>query len=69
MPENQANASIDELAAAERKAYFKAWRAANKEKTTEHRRRYWEKRALKRQAEQAVIKQQEATAQDGQEAQ
>jgi hypothetical protein len=29
-------------------AYFKAWREANKEKTAEHRRRYWEKRALAR---------------------
>jgi hypothetical protein len=32
----------------ERKAYFKAWRAANKDKTAEHRRHYWEKKALER---------------------
>ena len=38
--------SIEELAAQERKEYFKAWRAANKEKTAKHRRTYWEKRAL-----------------------
>jgi hypothetical protein len=39
---------IERLAAEERKAYFKAWRAANKEKTAEHRRHYWEKKALER---------------------
>jgi hypothetical protein len=38
--------SVEELAAQERKEYFKAWRAANKEKTAQHRRNYWEKRAL-----------------------
>ena len=37
---------LERLAAEERKAYFKAWRAANKEKTAQHRRTYWEKRAL-----------------------
>ena len=42
------NAKLKRAAAEERKAYFKAWRAANKEKTAEHRRRYWEKRALER---------------------
>jgi hypothetical protein len=40
--------TVEELAAEERKEYFKAWRAANKERTAEHRRRYWEKRALAR---------------------
>jgi hypothetical protein len=39
---------IERIAAEERKAYFKAWRAANKDKTAKHRRRYWEKRAIKR---------------------
>ena len=38
--------NIEELATQERKEYFKAWRAANKEKTAKHRRNYWEKRAL-----------------------
>ena len=42
------NAEVERVAAEERKAYFKAWRAANKEKTAEHRRRYWEKKALER---------------------
>ena len=36
------------IAAEERKIYFREWRAANKEKTAEHRRRYWEKKALER---------------------
>jgi hypothetical protein len=42
------NLTVKELAAQERKEYFRAWRAANKEKTAEHRRRYWEKKALER---------------------
>lgn len=37
---------LQHKAAEERRAYFRAWRAANKEKTAEHRRRYWEKKAL-----------------------
>jgi hypothetical protein len=40
------NPTIEELAAQERREYFRAWRAANKEKTALHRRHYWEKRAL-----------------------
>ena len=39
---------LERAATEERKAYFKAWRAANKEKTAEHRRRYWEKKAIER---------------------
>ncbi|GHV32722.1 hypothetical protein FACS18949_04550 [Clostridia bacterium] len=42
------NLTVEQLAAEERKAYFKAWRAANKEKAAEHRRRYWEKKALEK---------------------
>ena len=38
--------SIQELAAQERREYFRAWRAANKSKIAQHRRKYWEKRAL-----------------------
>lgn len=30
-----------------RRAYMKAWRAANKDKVKEHNRRYWERRAGK----------------------
>jgi hypothetical protein len=39
---------LERAAAEERKAYYKAWREANKEKTAEHRRHYWEKKALER---------------------
>jgi hypothetical protein len=39
-------AELERIAAEERKEYFKAWRAANKQKTALHRRNYWEKRAL-----------------------
>ena len=41
-------AELERLVTEERKAYFKSWRAANKEKTAEHRRRYWEKKAMER---------------------
>ena len=36
---------LDELAKAERRAYFKAWRAKNKDKVRVHNQRYWQKRA------------------------
>ena len=36
-----------------RRAYFRAWRAANKDKVREHNRRYWEKVAAKRMQEQS----------------
>jgi len=39
---------LERRAAEERRAYFRAWRAVNKDKTAEHRRRYWEKKALDR---------------------
>lgn len=42
------NLNIEELAAKERREYFRAWRAANKDKTAQHRRIYWEKRAAAR---------------------
>ena len=38
--------NLEDLAAQERKEYFRAWRAANKDKTARHRQKYWEKRAL-----------------------
>lgn len=40
--------TIDQLASEERKAYFKKWRAENKDKVKRHNSNYWEKRALKR---------------------
>ena len=39
---------LERIAAEERKAYFKAWRDINKHRTAEHRRRFWEKKALAR---------------------
>ena len=50
---------LERLATDERKAYFKAWREANKDKTAEHRRRFWEKRAL------AKLNAQKEAAKDG----
>jgi hypothetical protein len=38
-------AELERVAAEERKAYFKQWRAANKDKTAQHRRNYWLKKA------------------------
>lgn len=40
-----------EVRAAQR-AYFKAWRAANRDKVKANNRRYWERLALKRKKEQ-----------------
>lgn len=37
--------NIDELARTERLAYFKAWRAANKDKVKRHNDNYWRKKA------------------------
>ena len=39
---------LDEAAIAERRAYFKAWRAANKDKVKLHNQRYWQKRAAEK---------------------
>ena len=41
-------AELERIAAEERRAYHRAWRAANRDKTAEHRRHYWEKKALER---------------------
>lgn len=44
---------LQELAAEERREYFRQWRAKNKDKVRENNRRYWERRAEKKaQAEQ-----------------
>jgi len=43
---------LDEAAKSERRAYFKAWRAANRDKVQQHNRSYWEKRAAQRLQEQ-----------------
>jgi len=39
---------MERIATEERKAYFKAWRAANKDKTEQHRLNFWLKRAMAR---------------------
>lgn len=44
--------NFDADARAAQREYFKAWRAANKDKVREYNRNYWEKRALKRLQEQ-----------------
>lgn len=40
--------SIEELAREERLAYFRAWRAANKDKVKQHNQNYWLRKAEKR---------------------
>ena len=52
---------LERIVAEERRAYFKAWRDANKDKTAKHRRRFWEKKALARLNEQADDIKKEAT--------
>lgn len=37
--------TIEELALEERRAYFREWRANNKDKVKKHNATYWEKRA------------------------
>lgn len=46
------NIEIDELIVQERRAYQKAWRAANKDKVRQHNRNFYLKRAAARLAEQ-----------------
>lgn len=48
-----AQKTIDDLAREERLAYFRDWRARNKDKVRASNKRYWEKRALERQRQQA----------------
>ena len=45
------NYELEQAAIEERRAYFRAWRAANKDKTAQHRRRYWERKAARKLAE------------------
>ena len=42
---------MSEKAKAERNAYYRAWRAKNKEKIKQANRRYWEKKAKEAQHE------------------
>lgn len=39
---------LERLANEEKKAYFKKWRAANKEKVQKHNKTYWKHRVEKR---------------------
>ena len=43
--------TIEERMLEERKAYFKQWRANNRDKIREHNQNYWRKRAEKKQME------------------
>ena len=40
--------TLEELALEERRAYFREWRANNKDKVKKHKATYWEKRAKRR---------------------
>ena len=42
---NKQQKSIEEIAREERLAYFREWRANNKDKVKKHNATYWEKRA------------------------
>jgi hypothetical protein len=44
--------SIEQLAAEERREYFRQWRAANKDKVKRHNQAYWQRRAEKKLKEQ-----------------
>lgn len=43
---------IQELVREERRRYAREWRAKNKDKVAENNRRYWERKALAKKAEQ-----------------
>lgn len=44
--------TIEQLAAEERREYFRQWRAANKDKVKKHNATYWQRRAEKKLKEQ-----------------
>jgi len=46
--------TIEQLAAEQRRAYQKKWRAANKEKTKKHQADYWKRRAERAQKEEQI---------------
>ena len=48
-------AQIDDLANAERRAYHKAWRAANPDKVKLQNKKYWRKRAEQKLFEQQTV--------------
>lgn len=41
--------ALDERAAEVRREYYRQWRAKNKDKVRENNRRYWERKAAKKQ--------------------
>ena len=45
---NKQQKSVEEIAREERLAYFREWRAKNKDKVKKHNATYWEKRAIRR---------------------
>ena len=46
--------SIEEIAREERLAYFREWRANNKDKVKMHNQKYWQNRAKRKLAESEV---------------
>lgn len=44
--------TVEQLAAEEKREYFRQWRAANKEKVKKHNATYWQRRAEKKLKEQ-----------------
>ena len=51
--------SIEEIAREERLAYFREWRANNKDKVKKHNATYWQNRAKRRLAERVAIQNEE----------
>lgn len=43
------HANLEEAIKAEQRAYFRKWRANNKDKVRKHNENYWKKRVLQRQ--------------------
>ena len=53
---NKQQKSVEEIAREERLAYFREWRANNKDKVKKHNATYWKKRAKRIIAEREVKK-------------
>lgn len=53
------NKALEELIKAERREYFRQWRAANPEKVRKHNANYWRNRAVKKLNEQQAEKEQQ----------
>lgn len=53
------NSNLEELAKQERLAYFKEWRAKNKDKVKQSNQKYWLRKAEQRKKEEGINREEE----------